>query len=93
MSQSNWHSLQRAAALAGTEPVITTDDLALACGEVAAAPQAGNDGSLDGAVVALEKRMITAALAENAHNHTHAARQLGLSRVGLLNKMRRYGMR
>jgi DNA-binding NtrC family response regulator len=87
------HSMQTAAALAGAEPCITTDDLALACGEVPAAPAAASDGSLDAAVVALEKRLITAALGESDHNHTHAARQLGISRVGLLNKMRRYGLR
>jgi transcriptional regulator with PAS, ATPase and Fis domain len=87
------HSMQTAAALAGDEPCITTDDLALACGEAPAAPAAPSDGSLDAAVAALEKRLITAALGENDHNHTHAARQLGISRVGLLNKMRRYSLR
>ncbi len=87
------HSMQTAAALAGAEPLITTDDLALACGEAPAAPDQASDGSLDAAVTALEKRLIGAALSENEHNHTHAARQLGISRVGLLNKMRRYGLR
>ncbi len=87
------HSMQTAAALAGAEPLITTDDLALACGEAPSAPDEGSDGSLDAAVTALEKRLIGAALSENDHNHTHAARQLGISRVGLLNKMRRYGLR
>ena len=87
------HSMQTAAALAGAEPCITVDDLALACGEAAAEPAAAADGSLDAAVVALEKRLISAALDETDHNHTHAARQLGISRVGLLNKMRRYNLR
>jgi DNA-binding NtrC family response regulator len=87
------HSMQTAAALAGAEPLITTDDLALACGESALTQEETSDGSLDAAVMALEKRLIAAALSESDHNHTHAARQLGISRVGLLNKMRRYGLR
>jgi two-component system NtrC family response regulator len=87
------HCVQTAAALAGAGPDISVEDLALACGEVAlqAAPQ--ETGSLEGQVAALEKRLIVTALEENRHNHTHAAKQLGVSRVGLLNKMRRYGLR
>lgn len=85
--------MQTAAALAGSEPCISVDDLALACGDMAAAPLAESDLTLDGQVASLEKRLIAAALEETAHNHTHAARQLGISRVGLLNKMKRYGLR
>lgn len=40
-----------------------------------------------------ERRMIMQALEEVGHNHTHAARLLGLSRVGLLKKMDRMGLR
>ncbi len=87
------HSMQTAAALAGNEPVITVDDLALACGEAPAPPGATADGTLDAQVAALEKRLIVAALDATDHNHTHAAKQLGISRVGLLNKMRRYSLR
>ncbi len=87
------HSMQTAAALAGDEAVITVDDLALACGEAPAPIAASGDGSLDAQVAALEKRLIVAALDETDHNHTHAARQLGISRVGLLNKMKRYSLR
>jgi two-component system NtrC family response regulator len=87
------HSLQTAAALAGMEPWISVDDLALACGEAPVASAAALDGSLDAQVAALEKRLIVAALDETGHNHTHAAKQLGISRVGLLNKMRRYSLR
>ncbi len=85
--------MQTAAALAGVDGEITLDDLALACGEAAAPSPAACDGALDAQVAALEKRLIVAALDETGHNHTHAARQLGISRVGLLNKMRRYGLR
>lgn len=87
------HSVQTAAALAGVEPVISVDDLALACGEAASTPVVASDGSLDAQVAGLEKRLILAALDETGHNHTHAAKQLGISRVGLLNKMRRYNLR
>jgi DNA-binding NtrC family response regulator len=51
------------------------------------------DTTLGGAITALELRMITAALTETGHNHTHAARRLGLSRVGLLKKLDRLGLR
>jgi DNA-binding NtrC family response regulator len=87
------HSVQTAAALAGTAPVISVEDLVLACGEtpVQEPPQEG--ASLEGQVAVLEKRLIVAALEQTSHNHTHAAKQLGISRVGLLNKMRRHGLR
>ena len=87
------HSVQTAAALAGAESVISVDDLALACGEAADTPAGAPDGSLDAQVAGLERRLICAALDDTGHNHTHAAKQLGLSRVGLLNKMRRYKLR
>lgn len=87
------HCLQTASALAGDLPDIAVDDLALACGEVADPPTAAAGGLLEEQVATLEKRLILAALDDNKHNHTHAAKQLGISRVGLLNKMRRYGMR
>jgi DNA-binding NtrC family response regulator len=71
------------------------EDLALACGENSplAAPDEKEAGLLEAQVTALEKRLIMTALTDSQHNHTHAARQLGISRVGLLNKMRRYGLR
>ncbi|MET3132703.1 DNA-binding NtrC family response regulator [Oxalobacteraceae bacterium GrIS 1.11] len=87
------HSVCTAAALAGLESEISLDDLALACGETAAPGVAPLEGSLDAQLGALEKRLIVTALDETGHNHTHAARQLGISRVGLLNKMRRHHLR
>ncbi|MGD8394253.1 MAG: sigma 54-interacting transcriptional regulator [Candidatus Eiseniibacteriota bacterium] len=44
------------------------------------------------AVVALERRMIAAALVTSGGNKSRTARELGLSRQGLAKKMRRYGM-
>jgi Nif-specific regulatory protein len=47
-------------------------------------------GSLKEAVQALEKRMISEALANAAGNRSRAAKALGLSRQGLLNKISAY---
>jgi two-component system response regulator HupR/HoxA len=38
----------------------------------------------------LESRLVEQALLRNRWNHSRAARELGLSRVGLANKIRRY---
>ena len=49
-------------------------------------------GSLDDQVRQLEIRLLSAALTEHQGNRTKAARQLGLSRQGLLKKIERYGL-
>jgi len=46
--------------------------------------------SLKDAVEDLERRMIQQALSETRNNQQQAARLLGLSRQGLINKMKRY---
>ena len=46
--------------------------------------------SLSAAVAALEQRMIVVALEKCRFNQQHAARMLGLSRQGLMNKIKRY---
>ncbi len=48
--------------------------------------------SLRRAVAELEQRMIADALAETRNNQLQAARRLGLSRQGLINKMKRYSL-
>ena len=48
--------------------------------------------SLKRAVAELEKRMIQDALEGTRNNQQQAARQLGLSRQGLINKMKRYSI-
>lgn len=48
------------------------------------------DQDLASAVADLEQRMIVAALEKCHFNQQHAARMLGLSRQGLLNKIKRY---
>ena len=48
--------------------------------------------SLKKAVVEMERRMIAEALKETGSNQQQAARLLGLSRQGLINKMKRYSI-
>jgi DNA-binding NtrC family response regulator len=48
--------------------------------------------SLYGAVEALERRMIADALRETGGNKQRAAQILGMSRQGLLKKLKRLGM-
>ncbi|HEV8342019.1 MAG TPA: sigma 54-interacting transcriptional regulator [Candidatus Binatia bacterium] len=50
-------------------------------------------GSLKDTVSELEKRMILEALQEYRQNQQHAARALGLSRQGLIKKIKRYSIR
>jgi Nif-specific regulatory protein len=52
----------------------------------------GRPVSLKQAVEDLEKRMIRQAMEELHGNQQQAARRLGLSRQGLINKMKRYGI-
>ena len=48
--------------------------------------------SLKKAVADMEHRMIAEALQETRNNQQQAARLLGLSRQGLINKMKRYSI-
>src|ERR1035438_132607 len=56
------------------------------------APQPVKLQSLKTAVVEMEQRMIAEALRETRNNQQQAARLLGLSRQGLINKMKRYSI-
>ncbi|HET9699300.1 MAG TPA: helix-turn-helix domain-containing protein, partial [Burkholderiales bacterium] len=53
---------------------------------------AGTDGSLKERMEALEARVLKEALIRHRWNKTRAANELGLSRVGLRNKLSRYGL-
>ncbi len=53
---------------------------------------AGFDGSLKERMEQLEARVIKEVLIRNRWNKTHAAAELGLSRVGLRSKLVRYGL-
>ena len=48
--------------------------------------------SLKKAVAEMEKRMISEALESTRNNQQQAAKTLGLSRQGLINKMKRYAI-
>jgi DNA-binding NtrC family response regulator len=86
-----------AGALAGENPV-DSGLLRFAAGEaelerVSATPAVAQVGSLDGAVAELETRMLRDALAASGGNQSEAARKLGISRVGLIKKLTRLGLR
>jgi len=55
-------------------------------------PQGGS-GLLDSALGELERRLIKEAMATAGGNQSEAARQLGISRVGLIKKLTRLGLR
>jgi two-component system response regulator HupR/HoxA len=40
----------------------------------------------------IERQLVSQALIRNKWNHSRAARELGLSRVGLANKVKRYNL-
>jgi Nif-specific regulatory protein len=48
--------------------------------------------SLKGAVEELERHMLQEALVASGYNQVHAAQRLGLSRQGLIKKLKRYGI-
>ncbi len=56
------------------------------------APAALESASLRSQVEQLERELLTRALHDCKDNHSRAARQLGLSRYGLLKKLKRYGL-
>ena len=61
-------------------------------GAAPAAAPAGKAKTLKQAMEELECQMITQAMATTAGNQQRAARLLGLSRQGLINKLKRYGI-
>lgn len=60
-------------------------------GDVRAEPMAG--GLLEVALTELERRMVRDAMLAAGGNQSEAARQLGISRVGLIKKLARLGLR
>ncbi|MEJ2408828.1 MAG: sigma-54 dependent transcriptional regulator, partial [Novosphingobium sp.] len=89
-------AVECAAAMAprsATGLVIGVEDLAFATGEAFSPAPVPQAQTLEQEIAALERRRITQALERTGNNHTHAARELGLSRVGLLKKMGRMGLR
>lgn len=60
--------------------------------EPAEGPETGTGGTLRARTEALEERVLRETLARHGWNKTRAAEELGLSRVGLRNKVERYGL-
>ena len=56
-------------------------------------PPPGSTGPLDAALMELEVRMVRDTLAAAAGNQSEAARRLGISRVGLIKKLTRLGLK
>jgi len=70
--------------------------LRFAAGEPATEPAPATPaatGSLNEAIAALETRMISDTMAACNGNQSEAARQLGISRLGLIKKLARLGLR
>ena len=87
-------TIECAAALADPQSsTISAEDLNFARGGGALPPRTAVSETLPEAQEKLERRMIGAALAATDHNHSAAARRLGVSRVGLLKMMARLGLR
>ena len=75
------------------EIAVGLDLLNFARGDAAPVAAVQPRRSLDSEIAALEVRMITEVLAETGNNRSEAARLLGISRVGLLKKLDRLGLR
>lgn len=89
-------AVECAAALApeaATGISVSASNLAFATGEATTSMPAAGHQTLEEEVAALELRRISEALHRTGRNHTNAARELGLSRVGLLKKIDRMGLR
>jgi DNA-binding NtrC family response regulator len=74
---------------------LTPDDLApnvLRAAETAAHPAAGPASTLSEKVALSEREILEQALRENGNKRTATAQALGISRVGLYKKMKKYGM-
>ena len=81
--------------------LVDVDLLRFACGEsmslpetsAVMAPASTQAGVLDAAIAELETRMIRDAMAQADGNQSEAARRLGISRVGLIKKLARLGLK
>lgn len=91
------NEVRRMVALAKSGEYLTAKTLSphIAAVSPREAPRRMADAALDGdtlkeKVASLEKALVTDALARHRWNQSRAARELGLSRVGLANKIKRY---
>ena len=84
------NAVERLVALAAG-PLIGPEDVAMLDGAPERPPP--SPGGLREKVAAFERELVERALAESGGNQSEAARRLGLSRVTLLDKLRRLGLR
>ena len=86
------NEIERASTLAGNDTVITPDYLSERIKSSADINGIGDAGaaSLKEATARVERQMVVAALRKSGGNRSQAARELGLTRQGLLNKISRY---
>jgi len=86
-----------AALLPEGQDTVDAASMRLASGEGGVASEApagsGSLGLLDAAVLELETRLVKEAMAASGGNQSEAARRLGISRVGLIKKLSRLGLR
>ncbi|MEW6358548.1 MAG: sigma 54-interacting transcriptional regulator [Planctomycetota bacterium] len=76
----------------GDERVVDVGHLPIDAGESLAPPHPAREGALQQLVEAYERQIILNAIERSDGNKSKAARLLGLSRQGLLNKLDRYGI-
>jgi Nif-specific regulatory protein len=89
------NEMKRLVVLSGRK-VVTEEDLSEAVRDGAGqgmSAQFLTAGSLKETVATLEKRLIAEALQARRHNQQQTAKALGLSRQGLIKKMKRYGIK
>ena len=86
------NEMERAVTLAGNDVVINLDYLSakIRAGGSESLVAIPKQGALQEVVAQLEQQMVTEALQKSHGNRSRAARALGLSRQGLLNKISRY---
>ena len=86
------NEVRRALLLAGDVARIGPDCLSGAVRGRAAPEEIVRTGTLKSALAQVEREMIAGALARCNGNRTHAARALGISRWGLVQKIEKYGI-
>ena len=86
------NEIVRALTLAPDQGTITPDLFSDSIRFAIDTPLNDKDGSVQAVTDRLERSMVQKALEEAGGNRTRAAQKLGLSRRGLLNKIRRYGL-
>jgi Nif-specific regulatory protein len=85
------NEIERALTLAGDEREITPEYLSeKIAGPREEMPKLDGSITLQAAVEKLERQMVSRALKTSSGNRSQAARMLGLTRQGLLNKINRY---